>query len=539
MDPLEPELTYPAIDPDELVFGLAYGAGAEADSFERTLREALRGYGYELRPIRLSDYLPTLLRQVDFTRDTPDGTRRLQDMGDDLREVTGAKDALAQLGVYLIATERRRVSTERRRVVWLVRSLKRPEEVATLRLLYGSRFVVFGLHVPEFDRRQNLIHRRQRWANVTSAGFEEEATQDLRRDEQDRTRDHGQAVRDTFARADFFVDGRGKQALHDSLHRAVHLIFGEPFEPPHRDEQAMYYAFTAGLRSAEMGRQVGAAIVNQHGDLLAVGTNDVPSPGGGLYWSPDEPDSRDFAREPALDANTLWQRRVARELLVRMRETEWLAPNRATDVDGGYDIDEERLDEFLAAVRPTRFRSLTEFGRAVHAEMDAITTAVRNGIRVEGATLACTTLPCHNCTRHLIAAGMRRIVYIHPYAKSLALALHDDAVEIEPSNPNAETRKLVLEQYIGVAPRVYPQYFSFDQIDRKDLRGRAQESPTPADSRPRMLEDGGPFAFGGPAFPLARTVDLEQALVTAFVTLVGSKPEQLDLPIDSPLETKT
>ena len=139
MTPLKPELTYPAIDPDELVLGLAYGAGAEADSFERTLREALRGYGYELRPIRLSDYLPTLLRQDDFTRDTPDGTRRLQDMGDDLRKITGAKDALGQLGVYLIATERRRVSTEGRRVVWLVRSLKRPEEVATLRLLYGSR----------------------------------------------------------------------------------------------------------------------------------------------------------------------------------------------------------------------------------------------------------------------------------------------------------------------------------------------------------------------------------------------------------------
>jgi len=261
MNPLEPELTYPAIDPDELVFGLAYGAGAEADSFERTLCEALRGYGYELRAIRLSDYLPTLLRQDDFSRDTPDGTRRLQDMGDDLREITGANDALAQLGVYLMTTERRRVSTDGRRVAWLVRSLKRTDEVDTLRMLYGSRFVVFGLHVPEVDRRQNLIHRRQRWANVTSASFEEEATQDLRRDEQDRTRDHGQAVRDTFARADFFVDGRGKQALHDSLHHAVHLIFGEPFEPPHRDEQAMYYAFTAGLRSAEMGRQVGAAIV--------------------------------------------------------------------------------------------------------------------------------------------------------------------------------------------------------------------------------------------------------------------------------------
>ena len=62
------------------------------------------------------------------------------------------------------------------------------------------------------------------------------------------------------------------------------------------------------------------------------------------------------------------------------------------------------------------------------------------------------------------------------------------------------------------------------------------ESPTPADSSPRMLDNRGPFSFGGPAFPIARTLELEQTLVTEFVTLVRSTPEKLDLPIDSPLE---
>ena len=96
----------------------------------------------------------------------------------------------------------------------------------------------------------------------------------------------------------------------------------------------------------------------------------------------------------------------------------------------------------------------------------------------------------------------------------------------------------MLEQYIGVAPRVYPQYFSFDQIDRKNPRGRAQASPLPANSRPRVLEDGGPFAFGGPAFPIARTVELEQERANSFAKLVRSNSE-LDLPIDSPTEATT
>ena len=99
-------------------------------------------------------------------------------------------------------------------------------------------------------------------------------------------------------------------------------MFGEPFEPPMRDEQAMFHAFAAGLRSAEMGRQVGeAAIFDPGGDLLAVGTNEVPS---GLWMvcigRPDEPDHRDFAEEPPLDSNTRWQRRISRELLVQMAE---------------------------------------------------------------------------------------------------------------------------------------------------------------------------------------------------------------------------
>jgi hypothetical protein len=105
MMPPPPGLAYPAIDPQELVIGLAYGAGAEAEFFERMLLEALRGYGYELRVIRLSDFLPTLLKHHDFSRETPDGTRRLQDMGDEFRELTKAKDALAQLGAYLMATD--------------------------------------------------------------------------------------------------------------------------------------------------------------------------------------------------------------------------------------------------------------------------------------------------------------------------------------------------------------------------------------------------------------------------------------------------
>lgn len=56
----------------------------------------------------------------------------------------------------------------------------------------------------------------------------------------------------------------------------------------------------------------------------------------------------------------------------------------------------------------------------MHAEMFAITDAARRGLSVRDATLYCTTFPCHMCARHIIASGIRKVVYIEPYPKSMA-----------------------------------------------------------------------------------------------------------------------
>jgi cytidine deaminase len=529
---------YRPLAAEELIIGLVYGAGAETETFQRLLGESLRGYGYDLRTVHLSNYFSHLLGQGESQREAPDATRKLQDMGDALRKQTKLNDIAARLAVFLIASKRARASDANGRVAWLVRSLKRSEEVAILRQLYGPRFILLALHVPERIRRRNLESRWERWANITSQPFESEALTDIHRDQMDGAAPHGQAVRDTFSLADFFIDGRSEACLTEVVPRTVRLIFGEPFVPPYREEQAMYHAFTAGLRSAEMGRQVGAAIINKAGDLLSVGTNDVPTGRGGLYWSPDQQDGRDFAHQPPLDSNTLWQRKIARELLVRMAQTGWVNRRRVTSLPGGdFDIPEDKLDDFLSKVDGTRFSSITEFGRSVHAEMDAITSAARRGVAVNRSTLACTTFPCHNCTRHIIASGIDRVLYIHPYAKSLAHKLHDEDIIPEPEQSGLVDGRVVFEQYVGVAPRVYPQYFDFGQASRKDNRGRAM-SPTPDKATPRVLESAGSFGFGGPALPASRSAELELELTKDFERRIA-KRRDLELPIPSDKEDET
>lgn len=257
---MAPSVRHPPVADAEIVLGLVYGAGTDTSPVHDVLEGALESWGYRLHPIRLSDAFPTLLG-MGFNAKSPDATRELQNMGDDLRKKLGSKHALAQLAAYLIAEERRQLNTNQHRTAWQIRSLRRPEEVDELRRIYGSRFILIGVHVPEVIRLRTASKRRGRWSPTLSAHFDVDAIEDLRRDEDDPSLPYGQAMRRTFSLADFFVDARSPIRLKQTLERAIQLIFEEPFVPPTRDEQAMYVAYGAALRSAEMGRQVGAAIM--------------------------------------------------------------------------------------------------------------------------------------------------------------------------------------------------------------------------------------------------------------------------------------
>lgn len=51
----------------------------------------------------------------------------------------------------------------------------------------------------------------------------------------------------------------------------------------------------------------------------------------------------------------------------------------------------------------------------VHAEQNALLTAARFGISVQGATLYSTVQPCFGCLKEAIQAGVERIVYMQEY----------------------------------------------------------------------------------------------------------------------------
>jgi cytidine deaminase len=344
----------------------------------------------------------------------------------------------------------------------IIDSLKRPEEVETLRRVYPSGFVLMGIHEVESRRLHYL---------TTSLGMTEtNALKLIERDGEESKVEHGQRVNKTFHLADFFVRiSDSHDRLRFDIKRIVELWFGNPFITPTFDEHAMFMAFAAGLRSADLSRQVGA-VVTQDMQILATGANDCPRAGGGLYWPTrqedgciaDAPNGRDHTRS-AGDSNRAEQDRIIDRIVTEGESAE-------------YGLDGSKLRKLLET---SRIRDLTEYGRVVHAEMEAMLSCARCGASTVGATLYCTTFPCHNCAKHIIAAGIKRVVYVEPYPKSKTREFHDDSIA---TGKKGEAGGLVkFSPFVGIGPRRFFDLFSMQlgstyPLVRKDnVTGRCKE----------------------------------------------------------------
>lgn len=60
---------------------------------------------------------------------------------------------------------------------------------------------------------------------------------------------------------------------------------------------------------------------------------------------------------------------------------------------------------------------------AVHAEANAIAWAARHGLRVEGADLTVTHMPCVDCAKLVINAGLISVTFEQPYRKMEGIEL--------------------------------------------------------------------------------------------------------------------
>lgn len=54
----------------------------------------------------------------------------------------------------------------------------------------------------------------------------------------------------------------------------------------------------------------------------------------------------------------------------------------------------------------------------IHAEMNALIYAAKNGIPVQDCTIYVTHKPCYECMKNISQSGIKRVVYLHDYKYS-------------------------------------------------------------------------------------------------------------------------
>ena len=72
------------------------------------------------------------------------------------------------------------------------------------------------------------------------------------------------------------------------------------------------------------------------------------------------------------------------------------------------------------------------------------------------------------CAKHIITAGIKKLIFLEPYPKSLAADLHGDAIAIEGADRGQYERFPSMEyiHFYGVSPRRYREMF--ERGSRKD-----------------------------------------------------------------------
>lgn len=461
----------------ELVISLCGPVGSGIGEIKKILEDCFRE-PYSVVPIKISELIKEAVVQnqslsrlrselpnKNSSRD--DHISKLQNVGNELRGMFG-NEICAALAIQKIAMWRGEYAARKgapvdrmavsKSTVYIVDQLKHPEESALFDKVYGSTHYQLGVFAGEDDKVNSLMKEKIPRAKAVAL-IEEDRRQNKK---------HGQQLEKTLSYSNYFINAsKNLQSLKNQIQRFIDLIHGKVGITPTHDEVGMNAAYTASLRSACLSRQVGAAICDDGGNVLAVGRNDVPKFGGGLYTAEDGENDKRCVHHGGKCYNTeriKYLKEDIKKILLEFFHGD--ASEKEPTVETTNKI-ENAIDRIE---KETDVGSLIEFSRAIHAEMDAITSMARNSsYSTKGTTLYTTTYPCHGCARHIVAAGIKRVVYIEPYPKSLASSLHDDALQHGALSPN----HVRIEPFQGAAPKSHRIFFG-SKADKKDSQGNAK-----------------------------------------------------------------
>lgn len=462
---------------NEIIIGLAGGLGVDFDEIAESLTSELQRTGYHVVTIHISEHFAKRNSTSKFAEcywKMQYGTKQRQIHGNDF----WARKVIEK--IFFIRPD---LSFKYKKIIYLIRSLKHKEELELLANVYGKNFISIAIfndadvslnylekklklkhmNVVDAEKQMQMINQEL----LLTADMDVHKAEDLyledtyspekdkdkntlarfllRKDQEEthpELKKYGQNLFKCYSVANYFIYQNSE--LEKQIQRFISVLFSDPFAEPTFAEYFMFCAQATAYRSLDLDRQVGAVIVNKEHELVASGFNDVSKVGGG-YSHNDKNDQRDFKQ--AYDFNHIHLDQIAKKIAEKL--------HLATK-------DQNLLREEISGI--------TEFKRSTHAEMAALLDAARRGIAVRDGTIYVNTYPCHNCTKHIIAAGIRKVVFLHPYTKSKARAMYRSMIrhgllDVDVSQKDV----IVFEPFLGISPNRFMQTFANDKETRLEI----------------------------------------------------------------------
>jgi hypothetical protein len=199
----------------EIFLGLVGAVGTDLSSIGQHLKDELHRVGYSADIIRLSELMLDTDRFAHLRQltDGPEDERinQLMDAGDEFRDAAKRGDAVVLLALGRVSSIRAGLTgssdVPARRQAYIFNSLKHPDEVTTLRNVYGQAFFVLCGYSPRETRAlaiSDRISRSRREYSVET--YRSTAEVLIEKDEQEIGNPFGQNVRETFPEGDVFID---------------------------------------------------------------------------------------------------------------------------------------------------------------------------------------------------------------------------------------------------------------------------------------------------------------------------------------------
>jgi deoxycytidylate deaminase/dephospho-CoA kinase len=311
----------------------------------------------------------------------------LQAFGDKVRQERGL-DCFAKEAIEIIQKD---TGVNK----WVVDSIRNPAEIRILRR-FSREFFLVGVYA----------EKQKRW-DRSSVKYQNNKTafdEDDQNDTGDDNLPYGQHVGDCFYEADVVIVNNenfvtiGNQSFDNfaaQLTPYIELI-QKPLRrqrPISQDEALMAIAYAMSQRSSCQKRKVGAIIVDENGNVISSGYNEVP-----MHETPCDEKYKKCYRE-------------------------WLSDQFFENVSselGSPKIDATKLRSLFRK----QFKNL-DYCRALHAEENAIINIARHGtsIDLETCTLYTTTYPCRMCANKIVNVGIKQVVYLEPYPDQSAKSI--------------------------------------------------------------------------------------------------------------------